>query len=280
MFELADAVRPPTKEGDPGVDARTAGPDAASGGDAAREDARIAEAGLDAGGNDAAAEARGPRVTAGLAVLYDFDEDGGATVADKAEAGPPVDLTIENVGATQRVPGGLRVLSPTRIRGTNETLRIRNACQATNEVTVEAWARSTTIPQGSVLSSAKIVHFGQDSNTINTMLSVAEDEYRFGVRTGADPIYTITTASDAATPSLDHLVGVRGTAGAVELWVNGQRRQTGNVPAGFGPWSTFPLVLANNDTSNAPWVGTLYLVAIYCRALTPQEIAQNFVAGP
>ena len=52
------------------------------------------------------------------------------------------------------------------------------------------------------------------------------------------------------------------------------------------PWPNFqtwdsglPFQLANEATRDRPWVGRIYLVALYNRALSPPEIANNFHAG-
>lgn len=53
------------------------------------------------------------------------------------------------------------------------------------------------------------------------------------------------------------------------------------LPADFSNWDpTFPLQLGNEPSLDRPWRGRIYLVAIYDRALTAQEIWTNFTAGP
>ena len=38
--------------------------------------------------------------------------------------------------------------------------------------------------------------------------------------------------------------------------------------------------MVNDQTRDRPWLGTIYLIAIYDRDLSEQEILQNFAAGP
>jgi hypothetical protein len=40
------------------------------------------------------------------------------------------------------------------------------------------------------------------------------------------------------------------------------------------------MTLGNATSLDAAWLGTYHLVAVYARALTAQEVAQNFAAGP
>jgi hypothetical protein len=43
--------------------------------------------------------------------------------------------------------------------------------------------------------------------------------------------------------------------------------------------ANYPLVIGNEVTLNQSWRGTIHQVAVYDRALTQAEIAQNFNAG-
>jgi glycopeptide antibiotics resistance protein len=49
----------------------------------------------------------------------------------------------------------------------------------------------------------------------------------------------------------------------------------------FSNWDqTFPFQLGNEASLDRPWIGTIYLVAIYDRALSQEEIHSHFRAGP
>ena len=52
-------------------------------------------------------------------------------------------------------------------------------------------------------------------------------------------------------------------------------------PLGFDNWnSDFYLYLGNEPVMERPWTGVFYLVAIYNKILTPDQIMQNYKAGP
>jgi hypothetical protein len=51
------------------------------------------------------------------------------------------------------------------------------------------------------------------------------------------------------------------------------------VGGDFSNWTDYRLTLANELNQNHPWLGELYLVAIYNRALTTDEVSQNYGAG-
>ena len=49
----------------------------------------------------------------------------------------------------------------------------------------------------------------------------------------------------------------------------------------FSDWDpSYHLNVVNDQTRDRPWLGTLYLIAIYDRDLGADEVAQNFAAGP
>ncbi len=53
------------------------------------------------------------------------------------------------------------------------------------------------------------------------------------------------------------------------------------VPRDFRTWDpTYHLLLGNEGTMNRAWRGEFHLVAVYDRPLTPEEVSQNFSAGP
>jgi hypothetical protein len=52
------------------------------------------------------------------------------------------------------------------------------------------------------------------------------------------------------------------------------------VDGDFSSWDdTYHLALADEHTEDRAWSGTYHLVAIYSRALTADEVMQNFSVG-
>ncbi len=65
------------------------------------------------------------------------------------------------------------------------------------------------------------------------------------------------------------------------VYVNGKRRHRCQIPGGgFSNWNpSYFLLLGNEATGNRPWLGKLFLFAIYNRALSEKEIWKNYSAG-
>ena len=96
--------------------------------------------------------------------------------------------------------------------------------------------------------------------------------------------FLLTNDADRdAQASLQHVVLTYDPVNGRRLYVNG--KFTGDVDrAGrrhrSRDWDdTFALVLGNETSSNRQWQGVMRLVAIHNRALTLEQIQQNFAAG-
>jgi hypothetical protein len=81
---------------------------------------------------------------------------------------------------------------------------------------------------------------------------------------------------------LQHVVATYDPVNGRRLYVNGEYTGDADPVAGgtLGDWDdTFALVLGNEVSGDRQFQGVFRLVAIYNRALTQQQIAQNFQAG-
>lgn len=243
-----------------------------------------------------------PRAPGAIA-LYDFDEISGAIVHDSSALSPALDLVVADPDRVRWLAGALQVVRATHIESGIGANKIADACAASNAFTVEAWV----MPDSPLFSGpSRIVTFSQDAGIRNFTLGQATEGY--GARTGhyglryrtslTDPNGTSCTdasctpvnagnpTTPAATVRTDrptHVVFTR-SADVVDGYLDGAPVTTQSWP---GVTSNFwdgnmHLALANEMVSpdgQRTWLGTLYLVAIYCRALSADEVAQNYQAG-
>lgn len=230
--------------------------------------------------------APGPRVEAGLLALYRFDEADGDTIHDTAGAGPPVDLVIPPGAAVAWRPGSLVVQSPTLIASPGPATRVSEAVRASNELTIEAWiepanltqtgpARVFTLSSGTAGSNFMLGQgvFGGRADLVDVRLRAT------GTSTSGTP--SLSTAPGTLQRRLTHVVFTRDAAGTTRTWLDGLERATGTASGNLSNWDTsFRLALANELSGDRPWLGEFHLVAVYDRALPPQDIAQNYAAGP
>jgi|GEM_PF-193999 len=229
----------------------------------------------------------GARVRTALAALYTFEEGAGATVYDVSGVGTPLNLTITNPAAAEWTAGGLRFNTSNRAVSVTTTEKIVAACQATGELTVEAWIVPAAAVQG---GPARIVTASNGATARNFTLGqgqsngLAAARYEMRLRTTATDLNglpSISTPPGSAAETLQHVVFVRQADGSVRIYLNAALSASGTVGGTLTNWNPgYYLALGNENNLERPWLGEFRLVAIYGRALSPAEVLQNFNAGP
>lgn len=220
-----------------------------------------------------------PRVTDGLQLLYDFSEGAGATIFDRSGVAPLYDLTILEPDRVAWSTGALTIVEGTIISNVAPPAKLHDACSASDAVTIEAWVVPASTAQS---GPARIVSLSFDTQQRNFTLGQDGAAYDVRLRT--------TTTSDNGTPSvalpgltaeLAHIVYTRAADGSVSIYRDGVLEGTDSRGGDFSNWNdTHRFALANEHTEDRDWLGTLHLVAVYSRALSFDEVAINFEAGP
>ncbi|MFT7680148.1 MAG: hypothetical protein ACI8QC_004154 [Planctomycetota bacterium] len=228
----------------------------------------------------------GDRVTAGLVAEYRFDEASGSVVHDVSGNQPALDLVIENPSAVSWGPGSLSVNTPTLIATTGPATRLTESVRSSGALTVEAWIVPDNLNQE---GPARLVSLSGGSSMRNFTLGQGlwsgqpSDTFNMRARhTGSDldgmPI--LSTAGGSAHPGLQHVVYTRTAGGEARVYINADVSSSSALAGDFSNWDTsYRFGLANEFGANRPWMGSMHLVAVYERALSDQEIEQNFLAG-
>ena len=217
-----------------------------------------------------------PRVTDGIAALYEFSEGSGSVAADTAGAGAPANLTIADPSRVTWTTGGLRVDTSTKLSASNSD-RINNAIRASNEVTVEGWITSANVNQW---GPARVVSIAADPYTRNVELTQNLGSWTSRLRTSTNTSNSIDTPSGTADTTLHHVVTTRAANGTYTTYVDGVVKASGTASGNLSSWiGSAPLTLANVATGDRPWLGEFQLAAIYSRALSATEVTQNLNAG-
>lgn len=225
------------------------------------------------------------RVTEGLQALYTFAEGGGQTVHDVSGVGSPLHLTIQDAAAVVWNADGLTLKSPTLLRTEQPAGKILTACQASAAVTLEAWITPANVTQD---GPARILTMSADPFRRNFMLgqglwgSQAANRFDARLRTTAtngNGFPSLSTSAGSAQTAQTHLVYTRSAGGAAVLYLNGQPQQTALRGGSLANWEAYPLILGNELSGDRPWLGAYHLAAVYCRALSGEEVARNYAAG-
>jgi hypothetical protein len=235
-----------------------------------------------AGGTDVAVVlatvAAPPRIATNLQVLYTFGEGTGTTVNDVSGVGTPLNLTIGSGAAVSWGPGFLAVNSATLLQTAGNATKVITACQATNQITLEAWVDPLNLTQ---TGPATILTVSQASNKRDFTLGQSASRWDGRLRTSStgQSGSSLLSPTGSATLNLTHVVYTRDAAGAVRIYVNGSQSASTTLSGNFSNWSSYKLGIANELAGGRPWRGDLHLVAVYNRALSAAEVRQNLLAG-
>lgn len=220
------------------------------------------------------------RVTDGLQVLYDFNEGSGTTINDNSGVGTPLNLSIDNSNNVNWTDNGLNINSRVQIKSDNLATKIFNSCTGSNEITIEAWLMPSTISQTTYYK--RILTMGNDNF----------QERNFGLiqNNGNFYSYIRTTSTgqnggetvDATFAKPIHFVFTRNNAGQIITYIDGVKSSENTVGGNFSNWDNNYYLFVGNEVANQSvlyWQGTYYQLAIYSKALSANEVEQNYNFG-
>lgn len=214
---------------------------------------------------------------------YFFKEGAGTIAHDTSGVDPATDLAFTG-SVTWSGGWGINIASGGRAQAdTSSSSKLASRIKSSGEYTIEAWIAPANVAQ----ENAYIVSYAGSKDTSDFALDQHDYQYEAHARSsvtdanGAPTLLTKDTDRDAQA-SLQHVVLTYDPVNGRKLYVNGNF--TGDVDAKGGGtlsnWdATFALVLGNEPSGNRPWAGLVKFVAIHDRALTLDQIQQNFAAG-
>ncbi|MCA9874174.1 MAG: VCBS repeat-containing protein, partial [Anaerolineales bacterium] len=218
----------------------------------------------------------------GPVALYIFDEGSGSRVHDVSGVGEPLDLVAADEAALAWLPsGGLQITAPTILASAGPAQKVIDAYKSSNELTVETWIKPADIEQD---GPARIVTVSVDP--FNRNMTLGQEFGAFDVRlrttdTSENGVPSLSTPDGVAAPVLAHLVYTRDAAGQATIYRDGEVIAQGQVSGALSAWDEgFRLAIANEISLDRPWLGEYHQLALYDRALSADEAAAHFRAGP
>jgi mono/diheme cytochrome c family protein len=225
----------------------------------------------------------GNRYESATIAKFEFKTGMGAIAYDTSGHEPALNLTMS--GDVTWVGGwGVNIKTGGKLQGTSSaSKKLSDLIKSTGEFSIEAWVNNANVAQ----EDAYIVSYSAGANSRNFTLAQQMYQYDSMVRSdktdanGMPPMLTKDTDQDAQA-ALQHVVMTYSPVDGRHFYVNGV--DTGDTDKQGGgslaEWDdTFALVLGNETSNNRQWQGLLRMVAIHNRALTPEQIKQNFDAG-
>ncbi len=232
---------------------------------------------------DGVISSSGGRHENNVVALYEFKTGTGSTAFDTSGVEPALNLSLS--GSYNWVGGwGVQFLDGKAQGTTTSSAKLHQLINATNEYSVEAWVVPANVTQD---GPARIVAYSGGTDAHNFMLGQTLYTYEAANRStesdGAGAPNLVTSDQDEdLQASLQHVVLTYDPANGRQIFVNGEHTDDidGETPGLLNTWDdTFAFALGSEVDNTNRWAGTIRLVAIHNRALTPDQVRQNFDVG-
>ena len=225
----------------------------------------------------------GNRYDTGVIAKWQFKEGAGAVADDTSGVDPALNLTL--AGDTSWVGGwGVR-FGPNggEARGGAASRKLYDLIKTGGAYSVELWAAPANVTQ----EDAFMASYSGGTAARNFTMAQRAYQYEMFARSSATdangaPALLTNDADRDAQASLQHVVLTYDPVNGRRVYVNGNF--TGDMDAEkggtVGNWDdTFIFLLGNETSGNRKWQGTIRFAAVFNKALTQEQIQQNFAAG-
>jgi len=231
------------------------------------------------------------RFKEGLVAYYNFGYDPDFIVHDQSGYGEPLDLRVlQPKSVSWSESNKLSVVSNTAMVSYTPANKIIEALKKTNEITIECWMKPF---EPNISEKSRIISLASSDEEIGIVLDQDitymgdNKSLSYCVRMQTEstdpsgyPEY-IPSTPDIQFISLQHIAYVRDSLGVEKMYINGKQSAEKFRPSDISSWnSDFYLRFGNESDLNHPWMGTFYSVAFFNKALTYNQVINNFSAGP
>ncbi|MEJ2087082.1 MAG: LamG domain-containing protein [Gammaproteobacteria bacterium] len=226
--------------------------------------------------------ASGGRHERNVIALWEFKTGSGNQAYDTSGVEPSLNLTL--TGDYSWVGGWGVAFTDGKAQGsTTASAKLHDLITATGEFAVEMWVAPGNVTQD---GPARIVTYSGEVDSRNFMIGQTLYNYDTFVRNDPDD----ASGEQLSTPdddeilqaSLQHVVVNYDPINGRQLFVNGEQIPVVDTtpPDLLDVWDdTFAFAVGSEVDNSNRWAGTVRLLAIHNRVLTPQQILENFEVG-
>jgi hypothetical protein len=225
----------------------------------------------------------GNRIDTNVIAKYEFKTGTGDVIYDTSGVGSELNLTMSGDIVWQG-GWGVNIKAGGKAQATTGASRkLSDRIKASGEYSIEAWAAPANVTQ----EDAWIVSYSGSEMERNVTIAQRAYQYEALARastTGANgaPALLTRDADRDAQASLQHIVLTYDPVRGRRLYVNGNFTGDSDPRAGgsLADWSAdYALVFGNETSGTRQWQGVIRFVAVHDRALTLEQIQQNFAVG-
>ncbi len=235
----------------------------------------------------------GSRHEANQIALYEFKTGSGDKAFDTSGLEPSMHLSLNGSENTDfEWVGGYGIKLNTGAAkaqaSTSSSVKMHDLIKATGEYTIEAWVTPANVTQ----ENAYIASYSAGTAARNFTLGQTMYNYDFYNRSSnsdanGDPLLSTDDDDEDLQASLQHVVLTYDPINGRRIYVNGidtnldaNPNPDDVLPGNLNDWdNSFAFVLGNEVSGDRQWQGVIRLVAVHNRALTPEQINQNFAVG-
>lgn len=231
--------------------------------------------------------ASGGRFEKDMIALYEFKTGEGTTAFDTSGIDPSMHLTLYG-GYTWVGGWGVRFSGTGNNAGRGQarvadSAKLYDKISTTGEYSIESWVAPANVTQ----EETAIISYSGARNQRNFTMGQTLYDYEFYQRQSTSddagmPLLTTNEAGEIAQATLQHVVMTFSGANKRRIYVNGElvdvadETEAGNL----ANWSnSFAFVVGNEGGQQMPWSGVVRMVSVFNRALTQEQIQQNYEAG-
>jgi len=235
----------------------------------------------------------GGRFEDNIVALYEFKTGRDNTAFDTSGVEPSLNLTlhgnVEWVGgwgikvgpAYTDAESNLAIKNGKAQGSTSDSKKLHEKIVSSGEYSVEAWVVPGNVSQ----EDSRIITYSGSSEARNFTLGQTLYNYDFLQRsstTDQNEAFSTADADERLQASLQHIVVTFAPGQGRKVYVNGLFTEDidPETAGNLSEWDDgFAFVLGNETDSNSLWQGTLRMVAIHNRAMSDEQIAQNYNVG-
>ncbi|OZG73597.1 hypothetical protein BTA51_11060 [Hahella sp. CCB-MM4] len=225
----------------------------------------------------------GGRYESNVIAKWEFKTGDGTIAYDTSGVEPAINLNL--IGDVSWVGGWGISLNGGKAQGTTaSSKKVHDLIKTTGEYSVEAWVAPGNVTQE---GPAVIVNYGGSDIRRNFTIGQTMYNYDYLHRSSTtglngDPALSTPDGDEVLQATLQHVVATFSPSAGRKLYVNGRLidEPDPSSPGNLVDWNdTYALVMGSEPSGANVWQGTIRMVAIHNRALTAEQIENNYDVG-